>query len=92
MVLLGGEGVMLCIRRVAYLEPGELALLAQAVRQLVADRLPDAGASPQVVILAEMAEWMECRLASPRPPTCMLRPLTSTEATALARRIGQSGS
>lgn len=86
----GGEDIMLRTRRGAYLEPGELQLLAQAARQS-AERCADGAAGPQSLVLAEMAAWMEGVLAAPRPPTCILRPLTSAEATALARRIRQSG-
>ena len=83
--------MMRTARRV-YLEPGDLALLAQAARELAADRLPHGRLDPEGVILAEIAEWMERLLASSTPPGCLLRQLTSAEAITLARRIGRSGS
>ena len=80
---------MLRTRRVAYLEPGELAMMPAAMRTLAHQRLraSQGRGDPQAVLLLELAGWIGTVLAVPTPPLCVLRPVTTARARRVAYRV-----
>ena len=80
---------MLRTMRVAYLEPGELAVMAAAMRALAHQRLRTSKGQgdPQAVLLLELAGWIATVVSVAAPPLCVLRPVTTARARRVAYRV-----